>query len=123
DFHAFLERYRAQHADDVLVVEDEVSPDQEVTAVAWALAAQGREPLLVFERVNGTKVVTNIFASRARIARLLDTIPEKIHQVYQEKSRRAVDPKLVSSGPVLDSVEERVDLTKLPLLKHFDTDK
>ena len=123
DFHAFLERYRAQHADDVLVVEDEVSPDQEVTALVWALAAQGREPLLVFERVEGTKVVTNIFASRARIARLLGTVPEKIHQTYQEKSRQAVDPKVVSRGPVLDSVEEKVDLTKLPLLKHFETDR
>jgi 4-hydroxy-3-polyprenylbenzoate decarboxylase len=123
DFHAFLERYRAQHADDVLVVEDEVSPDQEVTALVWALAAQGREPLLVFERVKGTKVVTNIFASRARIARLLGTVPEKIHQTYQEKSRQAVDPEVVSRGPVLDSVEEKVDLTKLPLLKHFETDR
>ena len=123
DFHVFLERYRAQHADDVLVVEDEVSPDQEVTALVWALAAQGREPLLVFERVKGTKVVTNIFASRARIARLLGTVPEKIHQTYQEKSRQAVDPKVVSRGPVLDSVEEKVDLTKLPLLKHFETDR
>ena len=46
---------------------DEVSPDQEITALAWTLAAQGREPLLVFERVHGTKVATNIFASRARI--------------------------------------------------------
>src|SRR5437870_868082 len=109
DFHVFLERYRAQHADDVLVVEDEVSPDQEVTALVWALAAQGREPLLVFERVKGTKVVTNIFASRARIARLLGTVPEKLHQTYQEKSRQAVDPEVVSRGPVLDSVEEKVD--------------
>ena len=123
DFHVFLERYRAQHADDVLVVEDEVSPDQEVTALVWALAAQGREPLLVFERVKGTKVVTNIFASRARIARLLGTVPEKLHQTYQEKSRQAVDPEVVSRGPVLDSVEEKVDLTKLPLLKHFETDR
>ena len=42
DFHAFLERYRAEHPDDVLVVEEEVSADQDVTAVIWALAAQGR---------------------------------------------------------------------------------
>jgi len=123
DFHAFLERYRAQHADDVLVVDEDVSPDQEVTALVWTLAAQGREPMLVFERVKGTKVVTNIFASRARIARLLGTVPEKIHQTYQEKSRQAVDPEVVSRGPVLDSVEEKVDLTKLPLLKHFETDR
>jgi 2,5-furandicarboxylate decarboxylase 1 len=123
DFHAFLEQYRAQHPDDVLVVDDEVSPDQEVTAVVWTLAAQGRDPLLVFNRVKGTKVATNMFASRARIARLLGTTPDKIHHAYQEKARKAVDPKVVAKGPILDSVEDSVDLTRLPLLKHFETDK
>jgi 2,5-furandicarboxylate decarboxylase 1 len=123
DFHDFLERYRAQNADDVLVIEEEVSPDQEVTAVVWALAAQGRAPLLVFERVKGTKVVTNIFASRARIARLLGCEVDAIHRAYQDKARRAVDPKLVSKGPILDSVEDKVDLNRLPLLKHFETDR
>ena len=107
----------------MLVVADEVSPDQDVTACVWTLAAQGRDPMLVFERVNGVRVVTNIFASRARIARLLGTVPEKIHKVYQEKSRNAVEPKPVPNGPIMESVEERVDLTRLPLLKHFETDK
>jgi 2,5-furandicarboxylate decarboxylase 1 len=107
----------------VLVVEDEVSPDQDITAVIWTLAAQGRNPLLVFQRVSGTKVVTNIFSSRRRIARLLGTVPEKLHQTYQEKARRAVEPKVVSRGPILDSVDEKVDLTTLPLLRHFETDK
>ena len=123
DFHAFLEEYGGRHPEDVLVVTDELSADQDVSAVVWTLAAQGRYPLLVFERVNGIKVATSIFASRARIARLLDTVPEKIHQVYQEKSRKAVDPMIVDRGPILDSVESRVDLTKLPLLKHFETDR
>jgi len=123
DFHRFLDDYRSRYADDVFVVTEEISPDQEVTALVWALAAQGREPLLYFERVNGTRVATNIFASRERIARLLGTTTGRIHQTYQEKSRKAVDPKVVSSGPVLDSVEERVDLAKLPLLRHFETDK
>jgi len=107
----------------VLVVADEVSADQDVTAVIWTLAAQGRDPLLVFERVNDVKVVTNIFASRQRIARLLGCDVSRIHQTYQEKSRNAVDPKVVSTGPVLETVEERVDLGRLPLLKHFETDK
>lgn len=123
DFHRFLEDYRARYADDVFVVKEEVSPDQEVTALVWALAAQGRDPLLVFERVKGTKAVTNIFASRARIGRLLGCTADLVHKTYQEKSRQAVDPKVVSSGPVLDSVETKVDLTTLPLLKHFETDK
>lgn len=123
DFHRFLDDYRHRYPDDVLAVEEEVSPDQDVTALVWSLAAQGRYPLLVFERVNGTRVATNIFASRSRIARLLGCETDRIHQAYQEKSRKAVEPKVVSSGPILDSVEERVDLTKLPLLKHFETDR
>ena len=41
DFHAFLEDYGRRHPEDVLRVTEEVSPDQEVTAVVWALAAQG----------------------------------------------------------------------------------
>jgi 4-hydroxy-3-polyprenylbenzoate decarboxylase len=123
DFHRFLERYRAEHADDVLVIEDEVSPDQEITAVMSALAAQGREPLLVFERVNGTRVVTNIFSSRERIARLLGCEVSRIHETYQDRSRRAVDPKVVSAGPILEGLQERVDLATLPILRHFETDK
>ena len=118
DFHAFLDDYLRSHPDDVLHIREEVSPDQEVTALAWSVA--DRQPMLVFDRVAGTKVVTNIFGSRERIARLLGTTPDKIHQTYQDKSRRAVDPKVVSSSPL---VEEKVDLSSLPLLKHFESDK
>jgi 2,5-furandicarboxylate decarboxylase 1 len=121
DFHRFLDDYRSRYPDDVFAVAEEVSPDQEVTALVWALAAQGRAPMLVFEKVGGTRVVTNIFASRERIARLLGTVPEKIHQTYQERSRRAVEPKIVSTTPLV--VERDVDLTRLPLLRHFETDK
>jgi len=121
DFHRFLDDYRSRYPEDVFEVKEEVSPDQEVTALVWALAAQGRAPMLAFERVNGTKVVTNIFASRERIARLLGCDVGAIHKTYQEKARRAVEPKVVSSGPLL--AEKDVDLTRLPLLKHFETDK
>ena len=107
----------------MLVVKDAVSADQQVTALASTLAAQGRYPLLVFENVAGTRVATNLFSSRPRIARLLGTTPENLHRSYQQKSRRAMNPKVLRRGPVLDVVEKRVDLTKLPLLRHFETDK
>jgi 4-hydroxy-3-polyprenylbenzoate decarboxylase len=123
DFHAFLAHYRAAHADDVLVIEDEVSPDQDVTAVLWTLTARDRWPMLVFERVGDAKVVTNIFSSRPRIARLLGCDASQIHRTYQQKAKAAIDPKVVPKGAVLDLVEDKVDLTKLPLLKHFETDK
>jgi 4-hydroxy-3-polyprenylbenzoate decarboxylase len=123
DFHRFLDDYRERYPDDVFVVQEEVSPDQEVSALVWALAAQGRDPLVVCERVNGTRVATNLFASRERIARLLGCEVSSIHRTYQEKARKAVDPRVVAKGPVLDSVEDKVDLSRLPLLRHFETDK
>ena len=118
--------YVILRADDVLAVADDVSPDQEITAVLWRLAAAGRQPLLVFERVRGfgTRVVTNVFGSRARIARLLGAEPARLHEAYQARAHAACDFRVVDSGPILDSVETRaIDLAALPLLKHFATDR
>jgi 4-hydroxy-3-polyprenylbenzoate decarboxylase len=126
DFHAFLEHYRAAHPDDVLVVGEDVSADQDVTAVLWQLAAAGRQPLLVFERVSGigARVVTNVFGSRARIARLLGAEPARLHAAYQARAHAACDCRRVDSGPILDTVETRaVDVARLPLLTHFETDR
>ena len=88
----------------MLVVKEAVSADQQVTALAATLAAQGRYPLLVFENVAGTRVATNLFSSRPRIARLLGTTPENLHRSYQQKSHRAMNPKVLRRGPVLDVV-------------------
>ena len=126
DFHRFLSRYRAEHPEDVLVVSEEVSGDQDITAVVAQLAAEGRDPLLMFERVAGlaTPVVTNVFASRTRIARLFGVEPTQIHAAYQARSRRRVAPQLVETGPILDDVEQgNIDLATLPLIKHFQTDR
>ncbi len=123
DFHTFLQNYLRRHPEDVVRIEEKLSADQEVTALASALAAQGRYPLLLLENVAGTRVATNLFSSRERIARLLGCTPADIHKTYQAKSRRAANPKLVRRGPVMDIVEKRVDLSKLPLLRHFETDR
>ena len=47
------------------MLDEPVSADQEITALAQALAAQGRHPMLVFNHVGdlGVQVVTNVFAS------------------------------------------------------------
>ena len=51
----------------------------------WQLAAEARHPVVVFERVGGlgVKVVTNIFGSRARVARLLGADPARLHEERQ----------------------------------------
>ena len=126
DFQSFLADYRAAHADDVLVVDEPVSSDQDITAVVAALARQGRDPLVYFERVDGitTPVATNVFASRERVARLFGVEPAQLHEAYQQRSRNLLAPRLLTSGPVCDVVSEGdVDLRTLPLLKHFETDR
>jgi 4-hydroxy-3-polyprenylbenzoate decarboxylase len=123
DFHSFLADYSKRHPDDVVVIKEKVSADQDVTAVVHTLAHQGRTPLAVFENVDGVRVATNLFSSRERIARMLGCEVSALHQTYQDKARRASEPKVVSKGPVLDIVEDKVDLSKLPLLKHFETDR
>ena len=126
DIRHFLADYRARHPDDVMTFEDEVSADQDITAMIWQLAAEGRAPMLVFERVAGLRapVVTNMFGSRERIARMLGAAPASLHEAYQACSRKAVAPRVVASGPVLGEVEEKsIDLTTLPMLRHFETDR
>ncbi|MFC7517956.1 UbiD family decarboxylase [Herbaspirillum sp. GCM10030257] len=126
DFHEFLQHYRDRYSDDVLTIKEEVSTDQDATAIVWELASQGRHPLLVFENVKdlGAQLVTNIFASRERIGRMLGVDAAGIHQEYQARSRRMMPPRLVENGPILDTVEQRqIDLTTLPIIKHFATDR
>ena len=50
DLHDCLAEYRRQHPEDVLVVEERVSADQDVTALVWELAARGRRADRVVRR-------------------------------------------------------------------------
>ena len=126
DIRHFLESYCHAHPEDVLNVEEELSADQDLTALVWSLAARGQHPLLVCKRVNGiaSQAVTNLFGSRTRVARMLGTDALGIHAAYQARTRKLLEPRVLASGPVCDIVESNnIDLATLPLLKHFATDR
>ena len=127
DLHRFLAAYREQFPQDLLTVREPVGRDQDVTATVWALAAQGRHPALMFERVQGldTPLLTNLFASRERVGRMLGGVaPAGIHAEYQARSRRLLTPREVSAGAVTEVVQgEGFDLGQLPTIKHFATDR
>jgi UbiD family decarboxylase len=126
DLHDCLGDYRRDHADDVFVVEERVSADQDVTALVWELAGRGRHPVVWCDDVEGRglPLVTNLFASRPRIAHWLDAEPADLHVAYQRRARRPHPMREVESGPVLDEVVlgDDVDLTSLPLVTHFESD-
>ena len=123
----FLRDYQVAHPADVYTVDRPVSLDQDITAVVWELAERGQHPLLRFRRVEGAdrEVVTNLFASRARIERMLDARPGELHDRYQQLAAEAMPMAEVDDGPITDRVDvgDRVDLADLPLLTHFETDR
>ena len=126
DIRHFLEGYAKAHPDDVLNVDEEISSDQDITGLVWTLAARGKHPLVICHKVSGigSKVVTNLFGSRERVARMLDTNALGIHAAYQARTRKLLEPRVLASGPVSDVVESsNIDLATLPLLRHFATDR
>lgn len=125
DLHAFLTDYPREHPEDVLCVEEPVD-GEDIAAVAFELAGRGRDPLLRFGRVTGLdrELVTNVFASRTRLARLFGVAPGDLHAAYQERARHAVPPHVLRDGPVLQRVSsgDDVDVAGLPLIRHFASD-
>jgi 2,5-furandicarboxylate decarboxylase 1 len=128
DLHAWLSKYRAEHPDDVLVIDEQISADQDVTAVVWQLASQGRDEMVVCSCVRGidTPLVTNVFASRRRVARLLGTDPTGLHDAYQARAVGLLPPRVVPDGPILDETltGEAIELRScVPMITHFGSDR
>jgi 4-hydroxy-3-polyprenylbenzoate decarboxylase len=126
DLRAFLTQYELKYADDVLVIAEEVSADQDITAMVWGLAERGRSELLRFTDVAGTghDVVTNLFASRRRVERMLGAAPGGLHRRYEELAATPLPLAVVGDGPVCANrlTGADIDLHRLPLLTHFSTD-
>ena len=127
DLHQFLACYAAAHPDDVVAIEQPVSLDQDITAVVWELAASGRYPVLRFTAVegSGSEVVTNLFASRVRIERMLGAEPGRLHERYQQLTSAPLPLAEHPDGAVLHQVVtgDDIDLAALPLITHFATDR
>ena len=127
DLGSFLSDYEQAHPDDVLTIAERVSDGQEITALVWELAARGRHELLRFSDVAGcdSEVITNIFASRTRIERMLGATPGTLRERYEELAGAPRPLREVASAPVTDCVVQGddVDLSVLPLLRHFETDR
>lgn len=127
DFQSFARDYRTRHPDDVLHVPDHLGCGQDVTALVEELALRGQAPMLFCDRVPGSQwpLVTNVFASRQRVARMLGTDTANLHAEYQRRANAPIDPVVVADGPVTGVVRqgEDVDLETLPMIRHFASDR
>jgi 2,5-furandicarboxylate decarboxylase 1 len=106
----------------VLRVKDEVSRVFEVSGLLKTFDDEG--PLLLFEKVKDSevKVVANVCGTRNRICDSLGVDAGKLYHRLLWAWRTPKKPKISREGPVKDVSEDRVDLSKIPVLTHFELD-
>ncbi len=126
DLRSFIENVRREFPDEILTISKEVDPRFEITALVAKLEQERRFPILVFEKVKGTKfpVVTNVHAGRRRLASAIGGEPRTAVANYLRRIEHPIPPKEVATGPVKDVVlkGEQVDLRTMPQIVHHQDD-
>ena len=127
DPHTFLHEYLAAHPEDVVVIDDPVPAEEGLTGLVYELREQGRSEMVLCRSVGdlGVPVLTNVFASRTRISRLLGTDPDRLHETYQQRAAARMAPRWCQDGPILEVVHSgsEVDLSTVPMVRHFASDR
>ena len=119
DLRSHLELIKRRKPDELVIVSREVDPAYEITALVVKLEKEARRrPVLLFEKVKGTAfpVLTNLHASRSRLALAMNSAPEEMLKTYLRAMERPIPPRLVATGPVKDVVltGDRINLFDLP---------
>jgi len=127
DLRSYLDLIKRSRPEDFQIVSRPVDPSYEITAIVVKLEREGRRrPVLLFENVKGTKfpVLTNLHASRARLALAMGAEPREMLRTYLRAMERPIPPRTVAGGPVKEVVltGDRVDLGELPPILHHELD-
>jgi UbiD family decarboxylase len=126
DLRGFLDLIERRKPEDFVIVSNEVDAAFEITAIVAKLEREKRRPVLVFEKVKGTRfpVLTNLHASRARLASAMSATPEEMLATYLRAMDKPIPPTVVSTGPVKEVVlrGDRVNLYDLPQIVHHEGD-
>ena len=127
DLRSFLDLVKRTRPADFQIVSRPVDPAYEITALVAKLEKEGRRrPVLLFESVKGTPwpVLTNLHASRNRLAAAINAAPDQMLPTYLRAMEQPIPPRVVATGPVKEVVKRgaEVDLLALPQIVHHDRD-
>jgi 2,5-furandicarboxylate decarboxylase 1 len=127
DLRTFLDLVKRTRPADFQIVSRQVDPAYEITGLVVKLEKEGRRrPVLLFENVKGTSfpVLTNLHASRSRLAAAINAAPDQMLPTYLRAMERPLAPRVVATGPVKEVVRRGadVDLGALPPIVHHDRD-
>lgn len=106
----------------ILHIKDEVSKDFEISHLINSFGNDG--PILFFEKVKGSrvKVVANVCGTRKRLCDSLAVGTDELYRRLLWAWRTPKKPRMSSEGPVKEVSEDKVELSKIPVLTHFELD-
>ena len=103
-----------------------MNPRFEMATLVVKLEQERRFLILVFDNVKGSEfpVVTNVHASRRRLAAAIGSEPRRAVATYLQRIAAPIPPKEVGTGPVKEIIlkGDQVDLTTLPQIVHHEDD-
>ena len=90
DLRRFLDTIEARRPELVLRVKQEVSAKWELSVIQKRLEADGKLPIIIFEKVAGyaMPVVVNLFASKEHLALALDTTADQVVTRFAEAQKK-----------------------------------
>src|SRR2546423_2164564 len=127
DLGSYLDAVKRREPDELHVVSRPIDPAYEITALVVKLEKERRRrPILLFENVKGTKfpVLTNVHASRSRLALALNCAPDAMLTTYLKAMDKPISPRVVDAAPAQEVVltGADVDLYALPQIVHHEGD-
>ncbi len=116
----FLEQMEKEN--EVLHVKDEVSVNFQISQIVKSFDDEC--PILLFEKVKNydANIVANICGTRKRICTAVDTGRDALYEKLIGAWRSPRKPKIVEDGAVKEIMQGNVDLSRIPVLTHFEKD-
>jgi 2,5-furandicarboxylate decarboxylase 1 len=122
----FLRMVEQDFPDEIVRIREPVGLGHETTALVFELERAGKQPVVVFENVDGgwMPLVTNVAANRRLLAACLGVAPDELPTAFRERCQRYIPCELVKEAAWNEVVIEGddVDLTKLPIPLQFKVD-
>ncbi len=126
DLRTYLQTLREKHPEELWEINSPVALEYDMTAYAMELERRQDPPILLFKNVQGfnNPVVSNIFSSRKRIARILGLEERDLITNWPAVASKRIKPGLSSQAPVKEIIitGEEVNLWDYPIPVHFETD-
>src|SRR3984885_14952449 len=113
-------------AEDVIRISDPIDIDYVPTALVLELESRRQTPVVLIDQPVGfdTPIVTNLFASRDRIARMVGAEPGGFNEAWVKALANLLPARIVDHGAVQEVVRigSEVDAAALPISRHFEKD-